>query len=94
MNKPEYTALKFAIYHERDLLCRANIKVSSTETGAIFGNIVYEDTGSSGRNVVVLNDVHIDIMDYISPATCPDIQFRSMWAEFEWENKVHCRLQQ
>jgi coatomer subunit beta len=62
--------------------------VSSTETGAIFGNIVYEDTGSSGRNVVVLNDVHIDIMDYISPALCPDIQFRSMWAEFEWENKV------
>jgi len=67
---------------------RANIKVSSTETGAIFGNIVYEDTGSSGRSVVVLNDVHIDIMDYISPANCPDIQFRSMWAEFEWENKV------
>jgi len=73
--------------------CRANIKVSSTETGAIFGNIVYEDTGSSGRSVVVLNDVHIDIMDYISPANCPDIQFRSMWAEFEWENKVCCSSQ-
>lgn len=68
--------------------CRANIKVSSTETGAIFGNIVYEDTLSSGRNVVVLNDIHIDIMDYISPALCADVQFRSMWAEFEWENKV------
>jgi coatomer subunit beta len=38
--------------------------------------------------VVVLNDIHIDIMDYIVPATCPDVQFRSMWAEFEWENKV------
>ena len=66
---------------------RANIKVSSTETGVIFGNIVYE-TASSDRNVVVLNDIHIDIMDYISPATCHDTQFRSMWAEFEWENKV------
>lgn len=40
------------------------------------------------RSVVVLNDIHIDIMDYISPASCPDVQFRSMWAEFEWENKV------
>jgi len=40
------------------------------------------------RNVVVLNDIHIDIMDYISPATCPDVAFRNMWAEFEWENKV------
>ncbi|KAK9833410.1 hypothetical protein WJX81_002667 [Elliptochloris bilobata] len=67
---------------------RANIKVSSTETGAIFGNVVYEATGASERSVVVLNDVHIDIMDYIAPATCADVQFRSMWAEFEWENKV------
>ena len=39
-------------------------------------------------SVVVLNDIHIDIMDYIVPATCADVQFRSMWAEFEWENKV------
>ena len=62
--------------------------MSSTETGAIFGNIVYESTGYSERSVVVLNDIHIDIMDYISPASCPDVQFRSMWAEFEWENKV------
>ncbi|EFN54954.1 hypothetical protein CHLNCDRAFT_56190 [Chlorella variabilis] len=67
---------------------RANIKVSSTETGAIFGNLVYESTGYADRSVVVLNDIHIDIMDYIVPATCPDVQFRSMWAEFEWENKV------
>jgi coatomer subunit beta len=27
-------------------------------------------------------------MDYIQPATCSDANFRSMWAEFEWENKV------
>jgi coatomer subunit beta len=37
---------------------------------------------------VILNDVHIDIMDYIQPGTCSDTAFRSMWAEFEWENKV------
>jgi coatomer subunit beta len=66
---------------------RANIKVSSTETGVIFGNIVYESRNED-RNVVVLNDIHIDIMDYISPASCADIAFRNMWAEFEWENKV------
>ena len=74
-------------------IIRANIKVSSTETGAIFGNLVFESTGRGGaagadRNVVVLSDIHIDIMDYIQPANCPDMQFRTMWAEFEWENKV------
>lgn len=36
----------------------------------------------------MLNDIHIDIMDYIVPATCTDLEFRQMWAEFEWENKV------
>lgn len=62
--------------------------MSSTETGVIFGNIVYEGSGYAERSVVVLNDIHIDIMDYISPASCADVQFRNMWAEFEWENKV------
>merc|ERR1719197_1511852 len=58
---------------------KANIKVASTETGIVFGSIVYDSvptptgSGSSAgsappesRNCVVLNDVHIDIMDYIS----------------------------
>ncbi|MBA0723900.1 hypothetical protein Golax_004442 [Gossypium laxum] len=67
---------------------KANIKVSSTETGVIFGNIVYETSNVLERTVVVLNDIHIDIMDYISPAVCSDTAFRTMWAEFEWENKV------
>jgi len=64
-------------------------QVASTENGIIFGNIVYDVTGStSDRNVVVLNDIHIDIMDYIVPASCTDAEFRQMWADFEWENKV------
>ena len=72
-----------------DIPPQANIKVSSTETGIVFGSIVYESAGgASDRNYVVLNDIHIDIMDYIEPATCSDLAFRAMWAEFEWENKV------
>mmetsp|Transcript_3141 Transcript_3141/g.10368 ORF Transcript_3141/g.10368 Transcript_3141/m.10368 type:complete len:966 (+) Transcript_3141:105-3002(+) len=69
---------------------RANIKVSSTETGIVFGSIVYDATGpaNADRTCIVLQDIHIDIMDYISPASCSDLAFRAMWAEFEWENKV------
>ena len=36
----------------------------------------------------MLNNIHIDIMDYIYPASCTDEEFRKMWVEFEWENKV------
>ena len=67
---------------------RASIKVSSTETGHIFGTIVYEDSATMEKGYINLNDIHMDIMDYIRPATCTDEAFRSMWAEFEWENKV------
>jgi coatomer subunit beta len=74
---------------------RANIKVSSTETGIVFGSIVYDANDgdkpkeqNADRHCVVLNDIHIDIMDYIAPASCSDLTFRAMWAEFEWENKV------
>lgn len=50
---------------------------------------VYDIGGAIGdRNVVVLDDIRIDIMDYIMPAVCNDSEFRQMWTEFEWENKV------
>ncbi|RQM05120.1 hypothetical protein DH86_00003562 [Scytalidium sp. 3C] len=68
---------------------QCTIKVSSTDTGVIFGNVVYDGASSTETNVVILNDVHVDIMDYIQPAVCTETQFRTMWTEFEWENKVN-----
>ncbi|KAI4134230.1 MAG: hypothetical protein LQ347_001702 [Umbilicaria vellea] len=68
---------------------QSTIRVSSTDTGVIFGNVVYDGPSSTESNVVILNDVHVDIMDYIQPAQCTETQFRSMWTEFEWENKVN-----
>ncbi|GAA6052491.1 hypothetical protein JCM3770_003792 [Rhodotorula araucariae] len=68
---------------------KATIKVSSTETGVIFGNIFYDSERSTDSHCVVLNDIHIDILDYITPGHCNEAQFRSMWTEFEWENKVN-----
>lgn len=68
---------------------QSTIKVSSTDTGVIFGNVVYDGASAAENNVVILNDVHVDIMDYIQPAVCTETQFRTMWTEFEWENKVN-----
>ncbi|KAJ1959531.1 coatomer subunit beta, partial [Dipsacomyces acuminosporus] len=68
---------------------KASIKVSSTETGVIFGTIVYDGPGVGDAHTIVLNDIHIDIMEYIRPARCDETQFHAMWTEFEWENKVN-----
>lgn len=68
---------------------KTSIKVSSTENGIIFGNIVYDVSGSSGDSkCIILNEIRVDIMDYIQPSTCEDSKFRSMWFEFDWENKI------
>ncbi|PGH11091.1 hypothetical protein AJ80_07279 [Polytolypa hystricis UAMH7299] len=68
---------------------QATIKVSSTDTGVIFGNVVYDGPSSTESHVVILNDIKADIMDYIQPAQCTETEFRTMWTEFEWENKVN-----
>lgn len=70
---------------------QSTIKVSSTDTGVIFGNCVYDDPKTKDSKIVILSDVHIDIMDYIQPSHCTDAAFRSMWTEFEWENKVNIK---
>lgn len=70
---------------------QSTVKVSSTDTGIIFGNCVYDDPKTKDSKIVILNDVHIDIMDYIRPSHCTEAAFRSMWTEFEWENKVNIK---
>lgn len=47
--------------------------MSSTETGVIFGSILWEGAGMA-EACVILSDIHIDIMDYIKPAYCNEAQ--------------------
>ena len=69
------------------------VKVSSADTGVIFGNIIYDGAHGEDARYVILNDVHVDIMDYIKPATADDEHFRTMWNAFEWENKISVKSQ-
>ncbi|AGO10343.1 AaceriABL112Wp [[Ashbya] aceris (nom. inval.)] len=64
------------------------VKVSSADTGIIFGNIVYDGGHGEDARYVILNDVHVATMDYIKPAVCDEASFRKMWNAFEWENKM------
>ena len=43
--------------------------------------------------IVILNDVYVDIMDYIKPATCTESRFRKMWNEFEWNKNRTIKAQ-
>lgn len=69
------------------------VKVSSADTGVIFGNIIYDGAHGEDAHYVILNDVHVDIMDYIKPGKTDDENFRTMWNAFEWENKISVKSQ-
>lgn len=64
------------------------VKVTSADTGVIFGNIIYDGGHGEDSRYVIMNDVHVDIMDYIKASKTDDASFRKMWNAFEWENKI------
>ncbi|GME84530.1 unnamed protein product [Ambrosiozyma monospora] len=70
---------------------QCTIKVTSADTGVIFGNIVYDGHHANDSTIIILSDVHVDINDYVKPASCSEAQFRKMWNEFEWENKINVK---
>jgi len=67
----------------------ASIKVQSTETGIIFGYVTYDKRSAADKECLVLNEMHIDLLDYIQRSWVGELAFRTMWSEFEWENKIN-----
>lgn len=70
------------------LKVKTALKVSATESGVIYGSVLY-DAPNGERCAVILNDIHVDIMNYIRPAVCTPQEFRSKWNIFDWENKIN-----
>jgi len=73
----------------QQMTVHASIKVGSTETGIIFGYVTYEKKSAADKECTVLNELHVDILDYIERAWIGELAFRTMWSEFEWENKIN-----
>lgn len=67
----------------------ASIKVSSTETGVIFGYVSFEKKSATDKESIVLSELHVDILDYIEKGNISELKFRTQWSEFEWENKIN-----
>jgi coatomer subunit beta len=85
IDRPIPTTLK----PESTATLKASLKVSSTDNGVIYGYISY-DTSSSGNEPKMLNinEMQIDFINDLLPASCSEIDFKKKWAEYEWENKV------
>ncbi|CDU85002.1 coatamer protein, beta subunit, putative [Plasmodium yoelii] len=68
---------------------RTTIKVHTTETGTIFGYVFFEKKNDPQKYYIVLNEININMNDYITASFVSSHLFRIMWSEFEWENKIN-----
>ncbi|CRG95802.1 coatamer beta subunit, putative [Plasmodium gallinaceum] len=68
---------------------KISVKVHTTETGIVFGYIFYEKKNDSNKNYIVLNELNVNMTDYINASFISSHLFRIMWSEFEWENKIN-----
>lgn len=68
---------------------RSSVKVQSTDTGVIYGYVTYEKKSACEKDYLVLNELHIDLLDFIQKCWIDELTFRTMWSEFEWENKIN-----
>lgn len=53
-----------------------SVKVSSTETGCIFGSISFDTATRATNRVLHLDAIPLDLMDYLRPADCDLPNFR------------------
>jgi coatomer subunit beta len=67
----------------------ATIKVSSTESGIVFGYATFDRKSALDKEWLVLNEIHADVVDYMQAGgQTQESTFKTMWQEFEWENKI------
>jgi len=67
---------------------KATLKVSSSDAGVIFGNLTYDNTAGGLGCMLTLNEVPIDVSEYITPQPCEDMEFRRIWGSLNWESVV------
>lgn len=85
MDRPEPIVLA-----PRAIACiQTPIKIVSAQSRRLFGSISYDDVNSDDREkVIMLNDITFDMTEYIKPASISFEDFRDIWRDCEWENKV------
>jgi coatomer subunit beta len=64
---------------------KAVMKVFNTENGGVYGYVNYEGTNPVS---IPLDGIEIDFMDSLTPGYCTEAEFKKMWSDYEWENKI------
>eukprot|EP00917_Polyrhabdina_sp_WS-2016_P022219 GHVP01048253.1.p1 GENE.GHVP01048253.1~~GHVP01048253.1.p1 ORF type:complete len:983 (-),score=191.30 GHVP01048253.1:3180-6128(-) len=67
---------------------KATVKVNSTEQSVVFGYVNYDKKNVVGGDWLILDELKIDLLEYMRKHPISEETFRAKWTEFEWENKL------
>jgi len=73
---------------ESTAMIKASLKVSSTDSGLIYGYLSYDSATGNEPYILNINEIQIDFINDLLQAECTELEFKKKWAEYEWENKV------
>merc|ERR1712196_676422 len=65
------------------------VKKFKALTGGVSEPGVVMEAEEVLQESIVMSELHVDILDYIERAWIGELAFRTMWSEFEWENKIN-----
>ena len=54
----------------------------------IFGYVTHEKKSATDKECTVMNELHVDILDYIECATVGELAFHTMWSEFDDNRRI------
>ena len=73
---------------ESSAMIKASLKVSSTDSGLIYGYLSYDSATGNDPELLNINEIQIDFINDLMHSACTELEFKKKWAEYEWENKV------
>ena len=79
----------FFLEARQQVSTRCGIRASACQSGIILGHVFYEKKSAADKNFIYMNELNVDILEYLEKAWINELQFRTMWSEFEWENKIN-----
>ena len=70
------------------LTAKVTLKVHSTGSGVVYGTIFCESDGALDGEQIHMNQIQIDISEFLEPSMVDEDKFRKLWLVCEWENKI------
>jgi coatomer subunit beta len=64
-------------------------RASATEEGFIFGYLMYSSASGNVPHIIPLDHIRLTFLDIIHPTYINEQNFKKMWSEFIWENKLN-----